>query len=171
MRSPAAFCCATPAVAAGTLGSVAEMTFVYRGPSRESAPLASGELRRQIGLKLRAQDSCNVVYVMWHIAPTSGIHVSVKSNSGRSTHAQCADRGYLNIQPIWRRGVSAIRIGIRRTLAAHIDGTRLVVTVDDAPVWEGALPSSAFAFDGPVGIRSDNGEFEVELRAASHPPN
>ena len=49
----------------------AEIRFRYVGPSKADKPLASGELRRQIGLKLRAADSCNVVYVMWHIAPDS----------------------------------------------------------------------------------------------------
>jgi hypothetical protein len=28
----------------------------------------------------------------------------------------------------------------------------------------GALAAEAFAFDGPVGIRSDNGDFDAELR-------
>ena len=72
----------------------AEIAFVYRGPTRRDAPLASGELRRQIGLKLRAKDTCNVVYVMWHIEPSRGIEVSVKSNPGQATHEACADRGY-----------------------------------------------------------------------------
>ncbi|MGD0838144.1 MAG: hypothetical protein ABSB49_16010, partial [Polyangia bacterium] len=34
----------------------AEIRFVYHGPSPALQPLASGELRRQIGLRLRAQD-------------------------------------------------------------------------------------------------------------------
>src|SRR6202044_499948 len=46
---------------------VAEIRFRYLGASQESKPLASGELRRQIGLKLQAEDACNVVYAMWHI--------------------------------------------------------------------------------------------------------
>ena len=33
----------------------AEMEFIYLGPTTADAPLASGELRRQIGLKLRAR--------------------------------------------------------------------------------------------------------------------
>jgi hypothetical protein len=42
----------------------AEIRFRYLGPSQSTKPLASGELRRQIGLKLRAQDTCNLVYAI-----------------------------------------------------------------------------------------------------------
>ncbi len=155
------------AYASSTQGDAVELAFTYRGPSQESAPLASGELRRQIGLKLRARDTCNVVYVTWHVAPTSGIHASVKSNPGKSTHAECGDRGYINLKPSWTRDVPAIQPGERHTLAARIEGRTLRVSVDGAPAWEGALPAEAFLFDGPVGIRSDNGEFDLDLRAAA----
>ena len=148
-------------------GSVAEAAFVYLGPSRDRAPLASGEMRQQFGLKLRALDTCNVVYVMWHIAPTSGIHVSVKSNPGETEHSQCGDRGYLNIAASWARGdLAAVRVGERRVIRAQIDQRQLRVTVDGEPAWVGGLPAEAFAFDGPVGIRSDNGDFDVELRSS-----
>jgi len=141
-----------------------ELTFTYRGPTRDVAPLASGELRRQIGLKLRARDTCNVVYVMWHIAPTSGIHVSVKSNPSMSEHAGCRDHGYLNLRPRGEHTVAAIARGERHVLLARIEGTQLRVKADGAIAWEGELPPDAFAFDGPAGIRSDNGEFDVQLR-------
>src|SRR5438132_550825 len=48
-------------VAAADASRKAEVAFTYRGPSRNDVPLANGEVRRQIGLKLRAQDTCNVV--------------------------------------------------------------------------------------------------------------
>ena len=70
------------AVVPGAQGSSARISFVYRGPTREVLPLRSGELRRQIGLKLRARDTCNLIYVMWHLAPDEGIRVQVKSNPG-----------------------------------------------------------------------------------------
>ena len=41
-----------------------------------------GELRRQFGLKLRAQDACNLVYVMWRIEPASKLVVSIKCRTG-----------------------------------------------------------------------------------------
>ena len=37
-----------------------EAQFTYLGPTGNEARLGSGELRRQFGLKLRAQDACNL---------------------------------------------------------------------------------------------------------------
>src|ERR1700737_3204979 len=42
-----------------------EVHFTYLGPAENPGKLASGEVRRQFGVKLKAQDACNVVYVMW----------------------------------------------------------------------------------------------------------
>ena len=66
---------------------VAEVRFTYLGSTGNEAPLASGEMRRQFGLKLRAQDACNLVYAMWRIEPESKLVVSVKSNPGQHTSA------------------------------------------------------------------------------------
>lgn len=145
-----------------------EMTFLYRGPTRRQAALASGELRRQLGLKLRARDTCNVVYVMWHIEPTRGLHVSVKSNPGQSEHQQCADHGYRNLTPEFAsQNVPDIHVGERHTLAAAIDGDRLRVDADGVLAWVGRLPPEALRFDGPIGLRSDNGDFVVRLRGTA----
>src|SRR5580704_5281987 len=46
-----------------------EAQFTYLGSTGNEARLGSGELRRQFGLKLRAQDACNLVYAMWRIEP------------------------------------------------------------------------------------------------------
>jgi len=141
-----------------------QIDFVYRGLGAHDEPLASGELRRQIGLKLRARDTCNVVYVMWHIEPS---HVSVKSNPGQNQHTQCRDRGYVNVTPTSiPTEIAAIRVGERHTLRAAIVGDELHVVADDVLSWVGRLPPQAFDFDGPVGIRSDNADFDVELRAS-----
>lgn len=149
---------------AGTRGSPeAQMAFVYRGPSREVEPLASGEVRRQIGLKMRAKNSCNALYIMWHLAPTNGIFVSVKSNPGQSEHAQCGDRGYLNLVARGRRALPPVEEGERHTLRARLEGEWLRVDADGVASWEAHLPPEAFAFDGPAGIRSDNGFFEAEM--------
>jgi hypothetical protein len=145
--------------------SMAELSFVYRGPTQTDNPLASGELRRQIGLKLRAQDSCNVLYVMWHIEPSPGIVVSLKSNPGQSRHVECGDRGYAVLQPAASSPAPAVGHGETHVLGAVIRGHELRVTVDGSPSWVGELPEAAFTFDGPVGLRSDNGEFNAELRA------
>jgi hypothetical protein len=145
--------------------SAAQLEFVYRGPTVSDAPLASGELRRQIGLELRARDSCNVVYVMWHIEPSPGIVVSVKSNPGQSRHAECRDRGYSFLQPITSDPAPRVAPGQPHVLAAEIRGRRLHVSTDGQESWVGELPLTAFEFDGPVGVRSDNAEFSAALRA------
>src|SRR6266700_3617256 len=48
------------AFARGTSGDAAQISFKYGGESEGARALESGELRRQVGLKLRAADSCNV---------------------------------------------------------------------------------------------------------------
>jgi hypothetical protein len=146
----------------------AEIAFVYRGPTRQDAPLASGEMRRQIGLKLRALDTCNVVYVMWHIEPTRGIEVSVKSNPGLHTHDECGDRGYTFVHPSWvSAALSPVDVGAQHVLSAAVAGDTLRVTADGKLAWTGPIPRQAFAFDGPVGVRSDNGIFDAELRVSA----
>jgi hypothetical protein len=141
------------------------IAFAYLGPTRDIEPLASGELRQQIGLKLRARDTCNVVYVMWHITPTPGVFVSVKSNPGLSDHAACGDHGYINLPATGASSQAPILVpGDHHTLEARIERPRMRVLADGILVWDGELPASAFAFDGPVGLRSDNAEFDVEMR-------
>ncbi len=164
LRSP----CIRAVVGDKPRSSVA-ISFRYLGPTQKDEPLASGELRRQIGLKLRAHDTCNVIYVMWHIAPDSGVHVSVKSNPGLTDHASCGDRGYINLPSMGAR-VAAVRAGEPHALSARVDGMRLRVFADGDIAWDGLLPPSAFAVDGPVGLRSDNGSFDVELKASPELP-
>lgn len=159
----------TPMIRA-TVGLLArtaiEMEFMYLGPTTETAPFASGEIRRQIGIKLRAHDGCNVVYVMWYVEPQAGLHVSVKSNPDLGT-GDCQDRGYQNAAPTWSRAnVRPVAAGEKRMLAARIVGSELQVAVDGEPAWRGRLPPQAFAFDGPVGVRSDNGQFIVTVRVS-----
>lgn len=143
----------------------AELAFVYRGPTAEEAPLPSGEIGRQLGLELRARDTCNVVYVMWHIEPSPGLVVSVKSNPGQSQHSECRDRGRSVLSPITSDLAPVIEPGQPHVLAAEIRGQRLLVSTDGRESWVGELPVAAFEFDGPVGVRARNGEFSVALRA------
>src|ERR1700731_1340239 len=81
-----------------TADQVAEIHFRYLGPTQTSKPLASGELRRQIGLKLRAEDTCNLIYAMWDIEPDAAVAVSIKQNPGQHAHQQCGARGYTNFK-------------------------------------------------------------------------
>jgi hypothetical protein len=149
-----------------------ELEFVYLGPTGSAAPLGSGELRRQIGLELHAQDSCNLLYVMWRIEPVQRLVVSLKSNPGQHQHSECADRGYLNLEPDRARELGPLRVGERHVLRAAVleptpAGAELEVQVDGVSVWRGRLPAAAAALAGPVGLRSDNAQFQVRLRAGS----
>jgi hypothetical protein len=143
---------------------IAEIRFRYLGPTKTGKPLASGELRRQIGLKLRAADSCNVIYVMWRIVPASRIAVSVKRNTGHS-HSQCGAHGYESIAPQLQTTPRPIQPGEIRTLRAELYGTDLTVKADGKIAWQGMLPSRTLA--GPPGLRTDNGRFVLEYFVGS----
>jgi hypothetical protein len=125
--------------------------------------LGPAELRRQFGLKLRAQDACNLVYAMWRIEPESKLVVSVKSNPGQHSSAQCGNRGYRNIKPRRSTSVPVLRSGETHTLRAEMNGAEMKVFVDNSLVWEGSVGPAALAFDGPIGIRSDNARLQIEL--------
>jgi len=144
---------------------VAEARFTYLGSTGNEAPLASGEMRRQFGLKLRAQDACNLVYAMWRIEPQSKLVVSVKSNPGEHSSAQCSNHGYQNIKARRSSPVPTLSPGEMHTLRAQMNGPEMEVFADNALVWEGSVGPDALAFDGPVGIRSDNARLQIDLRA------
>jgi hypothetical protein len=140
-----------------------EAHFTYLGPSKDEKPLGSGELRRQFGLKLRAANGCNLVYAMWRIAPKAELVVSVKSNPGMSTHAECGTNGYTNIKPDQVLPIPHLQKGSSHTMRALMHESNLRVFVDQELVWEGDVGQAAMAFDGPVGIRTDNSRFTFEL--------
>jgi hypothetical protein len=142
-----------------------EAHFTYLGSTRNEARLGSGELRRQFGLKLRAQDACNLVYAMWRIEPESKLVVSIKSNPGQHTSAECGNRGYRNIKPQRSKSVPVLRTGDSHDLRAEMNDSEMKVFVDNSLVWEGSLGPEALSLDGAVGIRSDNARLEFELRA------
>jgi hypothetical protein len=154
------------AVALGTGGDAAELEFTYEGPTSLEAPLGNGELRRQIGLKLRAADSCNVVYVMWRLEPSSGLAVSVKRNPGMSENAQCHDGGYHMVKSAHGEPVPSIRVGETHSLRAELNGDTLRVFADGRLAWEGKVGEEALAFDGPIGVRTDNGRFVFRVVGA-----
>jgi hypothetical protein len=148
---------------------VAELRFTYLGPTVKDAPLGSGEMRRQFGLKLHAQDACNLVYVMWRFEPESKIVVSVKNNPGQHTSAECGNRGYQNIKPHRSSPVPAIQSGQPHTLAADLQDRELRVFADNVLAWEGSLDGQAVGLNGPVGMRSDNARLRVTLSAPPLP--
>lgn len=147
--------------------AAATLEFTYFGPAANPERLASGELRRQIGLKLRAQDTCNVIYVMWHIEPTPKIEVAVKHNPGMHAHPACRDHGYTFVAPERSTPVAPVQPNSSHSFKAQLRGRSLEVSADGVLAWQGTLPSSAFAFDGPVGLRSDNGRFRLRFKSDS----
>jgi hypothetical protein len=153
------------AVLAATEPQAIEARFIYLGPTAEVAPLRSGAVRQQFGLKLRAADGCNLVYAMWRFAPQPSLVVSVKSNPGLHTSRACGADGYRTVNPQRLVPVQAPQIGTMHRLAATLDGTALRVLIDGRPVWDGELDAEALAADGPVGIRSDNVRLELALFA------
>lgn len=144
---------------------VVETRFTYLGVTPTEVRLGSGELRRQFGLKLRAQDACNLIYAMWRIEPESKLVVSVKSNPGEHASSQCGNHGYHNLKPRRSAPIPALRLGDAHLLRAEMNGAELKVFIDHAVVWEGYVGSEALVFDGPIGIRSDNARLQFELRA------
>src|SRR5580704_18989858 len=127
-----------------------EARFTYLGKTPGEKPLGSGEMRRQVGLKLRAQDPCNLVYAMWRIEPKSELVVSLKSNPGQHTSAECGNRGYRNIKPVHSSPVPPLEPDVTHTLRAELKETEMRVYA----VWEGNVGSEGARLDGPVGIRS-----------------
>ena len=148
---------------------VAEIRFTYLGPSEGSKPLASGEMRRQIGLKLRSLNQCNLLYVMWHIEPDAKFGVSIKRNPGQSTHEQCDAHGYTTIRPRTSTTLPRVLPGESHTLRAVLTGEDLMLTADGKTVWEGSIGNGITGIDGPVGLRTDNARFEFDYFAMPAP--
>src|ERR1700678_4724942 len=106
---------------------VVEVRFTYLGSTENEARLASGEMRRQFGVKLRAQDACHLVYAMWRIEPESKLVVSVKSNPGEHTSAQCGNRGYQNIKPRHSSPLPVLNSGGTHIFRAEMNGAEVQV--------------------------------------------
>lgn len=143
------------------------VAFTYLGPTEEVSRLGNGEVRHQFGLKLRAQDTCNVIYVMWHFdIDDNRIHISVKSNPGKSTFAACKDQGYINnIKPQTWHPPKSVSANEKHTLSAELNDDVLTVTADGVVAWKGILPPVVKGFSGPIGVRSDNARvlFDVKV--------
>lgn len=147
----------------------AEIRFTYLGATSSEARLGSGESRRQFGLKLRAEDACNLVYVMWRIEPQSRLVVSVKRNPGQHASAECGNHGYQNLKPRYSAPIPLLVPGQSHRLRASMQGDELTAAIDDRTVWQGALGPAAAGLQGPPGVRSDNTQllFELAVDAAA----
>lgn len=140
-----------------------EVPFAYLGPTDATSKLADGNVRRQFGLKLNAQDACNVLYVIWRISPKPDLVVSMKHNPGMHSSTQCRDGGYRNLKPAKWAPVPELQAGSSHILRAEIHKQDLQVSVDGELVWEGSIPSEAMPFDGPSGLRSDNVRVQFDM--------
>jgi hypothetical protein len=143
-----------------------EMHFTYLGETTPVSRLQSGALREQFGFKLRADNACNLVYVMWRIVPKPELVVSIKSNPGLSTSRQCGNAGYRNVKPGRATPIPVLRPGESHRLAASLSGSMLTVRVDGTLAWEGDLGPLGLSAESPVGLRSDNAKLELEAFAA-----
>jgi len=144
----------------------ARLSFRLRGPSDEVVPLGSGLVRTQIGLKLNAQDPCNLVYVMWRSAPETAIAIQVKRNAGQTTSAQCGNAGYTTLATVPAASVAdgAVHVLEARTRRAADGGLMLSVFADGALWHRQVVPAGlAAGLEGPAGVRSDNGSYLLRL--------
>lgn len=165
------------AVALGSSGDAASLSLVFHGNSATTRELASGESRRQLGLKLRAQDGCNLIYVMWRLDPKPAVTVQLKRNPGMRTHKECGANGYTRLKPSRipagtpgsLTAVPALSPGESHTLRAEISHDELLAWIDDLLVWRGPLPSDARDLSGPAGLRSDNVSFDLVSFSAPAP--
>lgn len=144
------------AVAPGSKGDYAAVTFVTDGETDPVVPLASGAVRHQICVKLRAQNGCNVVYACWRQEPTPWVEVQVKKNPWQSTSAECGTNGYNKTTPaVWATVPSFNEPGPHK-LEAVFKGGWVEVHVDGVMSWGANLPTGLVDFDGLAGVRSDN---------------
>jgi hypothetical protein len=142
-----------------------EARFTYLGASSHDVPLGSGTMRRQFGLKLHAQDACNLLYAMWRIEPESKLVVSIKENPGQHLSAECGNRGYRNIKPQRATPTPKLRPGDVHTLRAEMTPTTMNIYIDETLAWQGPLGSDVLKWDNRVGIRSDNVRVQFDLTA------
>jgi hypothetical protein len=160
------------AIEKATGAKAARLTFTYHGPTKEEAKLASGKVARQIGLKLRAKNTCNLLYIMWKLDDKERIAVSVKRNPGQSTHKECIANGYVSIKPAFQEKQDKFptaKDGKPHTLEANVakraaDRYELTVRADGKIVWQGPIEAKLLDdIDGPAGLRTDNGVFTFKL--------
>jgi hypothetical protein len=167
---------ATRAVATTSSGDAALLSFTYLGPTGEVSKLASGDVREQLGLKLRAENGCNLVYVMWRLTPDDEIVVQVKRKPGAKNHKECGTEGYSRVKAEKSAKAPEVAIGSSHTLQAELHESALEVWADGKLVWHGSLPSQADGLVGLAGMRTDNVQLDADLSvsttsdAAAAPP-
>jgi hypothetical protein len=162
------------AVSPEKAGDAAELKVVVHGASETARALASGQLRRQLGVKLRAENGCNLVYVMWRLDPRPKVEVSVKRNPGQRVAKECGANGYTKVKPAYTFKASqypTLDDGSEHSLRAEINGDLLTAWLDGNVAWQGTLPVEAGELAGPAGVRSDNLSFDLTSFAVDARPS
>lgn len=140
-----------------TTEQTATVKFTYLGPTKDATRPASAKVLSQFGFKLRAQNDCNAIYVMWRFAPDQKIAVSIQRNPGKRTHSECLDRGYINnLKPRLSDAPPPVAPNQPHVLTVTLSDSDLSVNADNKLVWWGDLGPVALTLRGPVGLRSDN---------------
>ena len=135
-----------------------ELTVKYLGPTTVKSPNADGSIQEQVGMKLRSQDNCNLVYVMRRINPNPSVSVSIKSNPGVST--TCGDKGYLMVKSI---PVLPPALNSTFVISAQFDKDDEIMTLklDGRVLWMGDVPS---VNKGTAGVRTDNAKIQFSIK-------
>ena len=140
-----------------TTEQTATVKFTYLGPTKDATRPASAKVLSQFGIKLRAQNDCNAIYIMWRFAPDQKIAVSIQRNPGKRTHSEYLDRGYINnLKPRLSDTPPPVAPNQPHVLTVTMSDSDLSVTADNKLVWWGDLGPVALTLRGPVGLRSDN---------------
>jgi hypothetical protein len=153
------------AVEEGPPARAARLVFTYNGQPDTVAKLASGDVAYQVGLELRAMNTCNLLYVMWKLDDRPRIAVSVKRNPDQSTHKECGANGYVGIKATAEAPPQQFpngKDGKPHTLDAEVvklkpSGYGVLVKIDGQEMWEGVIEGKLLDdIDGPAGFRTDN---------------
>ena len=150
-----------------TTEQTATVKFTYLGPTKDVSRPGTAKVLSQFGIKLRAQNDCNVIYVMWRFSPDQKIAISIQRNPGKRTHAECLDRGYINnLKPRLSDSPPPVEPNQPHVLTVSMSDSDLSVTTDNKLVWWGDLGPVALSLKGPVGVRSDNARLLFDFLVA-----
>jgi hypothetical protein len=140
--------------------------------------VGSSDWRRQVSLKLKAANSCNVDYVTWVFekagVASNSLEIKRKSNPGQWLDSQCTDAlgeptGYTTIASAPLPGDPPAP-GSTVTLEAELRGDALRVWVNGTTRFNQVV-SGLGASGGWAGFRTDNVDGAVELAGSAQDPN
>jgi hypothetical protein len=140
--------------------------------------VGSNTWRRQVALKLKAANSCNVAYVTWVFekagVASNTLEIKRKSNPGHWLDSQCSDAageptGYTTIDSVTLPGAPPAP-GSTITFEAELRGDALRVWVNGTTRFNQTVLALG-ASGGWAGFRTDNVDGVVELAGSTQDPN